>query len=131
MSYKAEVTPLIRQFVSDIFYDYDEFKQTLSKIPRPYFESEEDAYNSLQELVQYIQKSNDEFDCSIRFILFDIPELYLQEADSYRLFWELSKPFNHTGEHLQHQHSFYCSLKELLTGCFVDRSKTSVYEPSI
>lgn len=116
MSYKTEVTPLIRQFVADVFFDYDEFQNTLSKIPRPYFESEEDAYNSLLELVHFIRQSNDSFDRAVRFSCFDIAELYLQEAESYRLFWQLSYPFTYASEQVEARANFQRITVELLTG---------------
>ena len=63
--------------------------------PRPWFDDEEEAYSELKKIVNETIVQVEEkfkFNARFKFIRFNIPILFLQEAPSYQLFWQLEQP---------------------------------------
>lgn len=92
---------LIQNSIVDWQSNWDELQMTPQDVykvetmyPRPWFDDGDEALNELLSLVNKIENlgSKDLFDAKFKFVRFNMPELFLAEAEELRCWWLLQQP---------------------------------------
>ncbi len=86
---KEPVVTSIRFYVTNPFTTQKEIDHIRENYPRPFFYDEDAAYYELNRLISHIQAIPSEgmrVDAIRNFISYNVAELFLSEAPSYRLF---------------------------------------------